>query len=535
MTKNKFSFYQDLHIASLESNQPHHSLKVHTLLQDPSQKQPSINAFLGARYSRSADSVVAIAQEVMNKGQDAAKRLEAIFYGYGHKSVGDMADLFLCLENVPMIVAMRIFNSCPTLAGQERSTRFQNFESPEFVHLPDSVKNGQLRVEYEAIIQTLMKNYRDLLEPTRRALVTHFQIDENDKSQVSALTARTFDTVRYFLPLGLHTSLGFVMSARSWSELIAYLGGSRYHLENELGSLIHELLTSPGHSGTAYVPEADGLIRHTANNYSRRESTQALLDLLNTEFTQAERISISRKLDKNLQIKLGVSATENLLRHLELLAQPLAAPHKLKLSPPQLAAVSQIIFDQHNQHHQLGNLGQSGTIAIEGLADFGVLKDLNRHRSLERFVPAWNDNLNLEEELNRDNQHCYFLCNYLHLPAPELVGLKKEFAGRLTAIYDRIRAWHLAAKNTIGADLAHEYTTYLLPHAHAAKYRFYGSFDDLQYVINLRSRNGGHIAYRSATYSWLKKLAQLDPIWTALLEKLPVVDAGSREQFVDRS
>jgi hypothetical protein len=255
--------------------------------------------------------------------------------------------------------------------------------------------------------------------------------------------------------------------------------------------------------------------------------------LLSKKFTQAEAATLSRKLEKNLQIKLGVGPTENLIRHFELLSQPLAAGHKNKLDAKTLGAISNIIFEKHNHHSQLGNVGQSGAIAIEGFADFGVLKDLNRHRSLERFVPIWNDNLNLEAELDRDDKRCFFLCDYLYLP--KLIGLRKEFEKRLAASYARIRDWHTLAKAELGADLAHEYTTYLLPHAHATRYRFYGSFDDLQYVIHLRNRNGGHIAYRSATYAWLEKLAKLDPIWTGLLKKLAPVDAGSREQFIDRS
>lgn len=530
---NKFTFHKNLHIASLETNQTHHRLKAHTLLQDPTGKQPSINAFLGARYSRSADSVVDIAKEVMNKGQDAAKRLESIFYGYGHKSVGDMADLFLCLENVPMITAMRLFNINPVLAGQERSTRFQNFEKPEFIKLPDSVKNQPLKDEYQDILMTHMKNYRDLLEPTRIALMQYFEIDEDDKKQNSALTARTFDTVRYFLPMGLQTSLGFVMSARMWSDLISQLGASKYSIENELGELVHELLTAADHNETGYIPEADGLIRHTEKNYSRRDSTQAILKVLGKEFSYDEDVHISRKLDKNLAVKMNNHQTESLLRHYQLLVHPLSENKKINLQKKRLEQISEIIFEHHNHHNQLGMVGQTGSIMIEGFADFGVLKDLNRHRSMERFVPIWNDNINLEAELDRDDDRCFFVCNYLHIP--ELIGLKKEYRKRLSATYQRIRDWHLAAKKVIGEDLAHEYTTYLLPHAHATRYRFYGSFDDLQYTIHLRSRNGGHIAYRSATYSWLKKLAKEDPIWKELLNKLPKVDPRSREQFIDRS
>lgn len=534
MPKNKFSFHKDLHIASLEAKSTYHQLKVHTLIQDTSQKQPSINAFLGARYSRSADSVVDIAKEVMNKGQDAAKRLESIFYGYGHKSVGDMADLFLCLENVPMITAMRLFNINPVLAGQERSTRFQNFEKPAYIGLPEGIGSSELRQSYDAIINGLMKSYLNLLEPTRVALAQHFEIDEDDKSQVGALTARTFDTARYFLPMGLQTSLGFVMSARSWSELISQLSASGYHLEQKLAQLIHELLTPTEEAlKTGYLPEADGLIRHTAGNPARSQSTQEILSLMSKNFAQNETVTISRKLDRNLNVKLGVDPTESLLRHYQLLAAPLSPQRKINLSKSQVEKVAEIVFTHHNHHRQLGPIGQNGSIAIEGFADFGVLKDLNRHRSLERFVPIWNDNHNLDNELERESVQCFFVCNYLHIP--KLIGLKKEYEKRLTKTYDEIKKWYQLAKQELSPEMAREYCTYLLPHAHATRYRFYGSIDDLQYTINLRSRNGGHIAYRSLVYSWLKKLAQKDVIWQSLLKQMPEVLADSREQFIDRS
>ena len=80
---NKYSFIKNLQIASIKSDSNYHNLSIHTLMQNIDQKQPSINAFLGARYSRSADSVVDIAKEIIESGTDAAKKLESIFSGYG--------------------------------------------------------------------------------------------------------------------------------------------------------------------------------------------------------------------------------------------------------------------------------------------------------------------------------------------------------------------------------------------------------------------------------------------------------------------
>ena len=115
----KLSFRKDLSIASLVSESNWNKIKVHTLLQNSERKQPSINAYLGARYSRSADSIIDIANEIVKNNTDAAERLEKIFSGYGHKSVGDMADLFVCIENIPMYVAMKLFYMTSVVSGQE--------------------------------------------------------------------------------------------------------------------------------------------------------------------------------------------------------------------------------------------------------------------------------------------------------------------------------------------------------------------------------------------------------------------------------
>ena len=379
----------------------------------------------------------------------------------------------------------------------------------------------------------LSQNYRELLKPTYEALKTHFKIDDQDKSQVSALQARTFDTVRYFLPMGLQTSLGFIMSARLWAELISNLRASKLSIENDLAELIYDLLSKNKINNQHYIPEADGLIRHTEKNQARLNSTTEILQLLTKYFKNSPSQKIKRAAEQNCQITYNKDTIHSLLRHYQLLLFPSSKDKKIALKNYTLKKLGQIIFAHHDQHHQLGNLAQSGSFAIEGWADFGILKDLNRHRSLERFVPIWTDYLDLNQELARENKDLFFLCNYLAIP--ELKKLKQQYEHRLIATYAKIKQFYLDSKDVLGENLRREYTLYLLPHAHATKYRFYGSFDDLQYTIHLRSRNGGHIAYRSLTYTWAQKLAELNPIWQALLDKLPAVKADSRKQFIDRS
>jgi thymidylate synthase ThyX len=530
----KGTYRKELQIASIRSESHWNKFKVHTLLQNPSQKQPSINAYLGARYSRSSDSITDITKEILKSNTDAAERLEKIFHGYGHKSVGDMADLFVCIENIPMFTAFKIFYLNSVIAGQERSTRYQNFQSPEFVKIPkECCKDDSIRKQYDRIMLKQMSDYRDLLKKTRVALKTAFKINEKNKEEVSAWKSRSFDVARYLLPEGLQTSMAAVMSARNWSELISYLNANDSIVDNELGFLLMNLLGESKLNIRGYIREADGLIRHTDANCSRRNSTRQVLQYLRKSVSQQKKYKNKGCENDMCKITYNSNAIENLITHYELLINPLGSKKEIEFDEQDEISIGEKIFENHNHHNLMGNIGQSGAIKIEGMATFGTLKDLNRHRSMERFIPIFHDQMDLNNELERASGDCFFLCNYLE--NKELKVLRKGYEKALIETYDMIKNWFRVAPQFMPEETAIEYTKYLLPHAHSTKYCFYGSVDDLQYTINLRTRQGGHIAYRELTYKWLELLKELDPIWTCLVKSIDKPDSKSKEQFVDRS
>lgn len=530
----KGTFRKDIQIASIESEDDWNQFKVHTLLENVNQKQPSINAYLGARYSRSSDSVIDIASEIIKNNTDAAQRLEAIFHGYGHKSVGDMAQLFVCIENIPMFTAMKIFYLNSVISGQERSTRYQNFEEPEYIKIPKEICNDKkIRQEYEDIILKQMHDYSVLLKKTKEIFKEYFNINEDIKEEKSALQARSFDCARYLLPYGVQTSMAAVMSARNWSELISYLNASNGIVDREVGKLIYSLLGDSDIEIAGYVREADGLIRHTEANYSRKNSTKEILEYLRKKVPpQKSYISQGSESD-SCTVSYNDNAVEDLFTHYELLINPLGSENELEFDDEDSEYIGEVLFKNHNQHSLIGNLGQSGSIKIEGMASLCTLKDLNRHRSFERFIPLLHDEINIDNELNRESKDCFFLCNYLGIP--EMSELKKEYEKALIGTYNMIKRWRNDSLKAMSKEYSQEYTRYLLPHAHSTKYCFYASIDDLQYTINLRSARGGHIAYRVLMYKWLESLKSNDSIWYPLLEKIEIPDPASRSQFIDRS
>ncbi|MHC1716540.1 MAG: FAD-dependent thymidylate synthase [Candidatus Dojkabacteria bacterium] len=530
----KLSYRKDLNIASLASESTWNKFKVHALLQNCDKRQPSINAYLGARYSRSSDSIVEIANEIINNNTDAAEKLEKIFSGYGHKSVGDMADLFVCMENIPIYTVMKLFYMTSVISGQERSTRFQNFENPEFVKIPREIcEDHDIRKGYERIMMKEMQDYREMLKPTREYLEKHFQINNDSQQEVAALKARTFDTVRYFLPFGLHSSSAFLMSARSWSDVMSFLCASDTVVENEIYTLLVNLLGESKLDAKGYIREAESLIRHTDANCNRKLSTKEIINYLGKEISKKQKKDIPENECVSVDVQYSPDCTETLISHYELLINPLGSLEEYEFSEEDQERIGEIISERHDHHNLLGNIGQSGAIKVSGFASLGTLKDLNRHRSLERFIPLFHDEVDLDQELDRRNDECFFLCNYLDIPS--FSKLRKEYSIRLEKTYELIKEWRVKAKESLSEELLNEFTKYMLPHAHSTKYIFYGSFDDLQYIINLRTRNGGHIAYRKLVYEWLRKLSQKDSIWRPLLKKTVEPKIDDKHQFIDRS
>ncbi|EKQ70275.1 Thymidylate synthase complementing protein [Leptolyngbyaceae cyanobacterium JSC-12] len=518
------TYNSELGIAGLTDTQS--GISVYTLLQNPGRKQPSVNAYLAARYSRSGDSIEKILSEVQTNQVDAAERLGKIFSGYGHASVAGMAHLFCCVENVPAVTAMRFFYLCPTQDGQERSSRYQNFSQGKWANrFPVSLPT-KLRVKFSALIKTQLQMYTNLITPTQEQLQRTFSISSEDTKDLSALKSRAFDTVRMLLPMGILTNFGAVQSAREWSRYIGVMGGSSDPHEKIVGDLLRALLTGTRElEELGYVPEAAELIRHSQPSSVIEDSTNKLV-------AAAEQLVKNPQINKLKLPNLAVGYTHArmaLFEHVAMLAQP---GIRLDYSAVQeLESFGKFLHLVHSQHTPMGPIAQHGAIQLRGFTDLGSLKDLNRHRSLERFIPFLDNCGSAEKELANGFMHCAYL---QALPSVR-TQLLDIYNACLTTYYKDIYAWAKEASDYLTKAELYSLVRYLLPHAHRSEYAMYGSVDDLIYTIRTRIRPGGHINYRMLVHSWLKALSDTHSWWHPLYQALEKPDPTNKAQFTDRS
>src|ERR1700724_1795631 len=121
--------------------------------------EPEVQAYAMAKYSRSALSMKESLREISS--QKAEKFLNTFYFQYGHRSIADLAHIVLAVERLSILAAIALADA-PRWAGQERSTRYQDFRkggyfTPEF-------SDDASRALYRETVDFLFAEYETLSE-----------------------------------------------------------------------------------------------------------------------------------------------------------------------------------------------------------------------------------------------------------------------------------------------------------------------------------------------------------------------------------
>jgi thymidylate synthase ThyX len=152
-------------------------------------------ATAAALYSRSTGSIVDVLEKVYTKRK---RIIDTYYIGYGHASIGDMVDLKLFIEGVPIWFAFMIEHHS-RFRGQESSTRYIDFSQQEKPY--DSDVDVELFNESLALYKAATdKIYKQIVENNP---------SEDSPSALNAIKARTFDICRGMLPIACVTNVAW--------------------------------------------------------------------------------------------------------------------------------------------------------------------------------------------------------------------------------------------------------------------------------------------------------------------------------------
>lgn len=535
----------DLVIVSVTDSRTGYTVR--TALPQSGKQTASIMAFAGARFSRSALSAEELFQEIRQAGSNANEKLANIFRNYGHSSVADMAQLFAYIEQIPDHYSTIFFNETSVGGGQQRSTRYQDFGKSIPLGL-DSIGISQEVKDYSKINDALLDlqqyaldKYQYWQSELTTQYIKAYGIDSTNKSETGALTARVFDSTRYFLPSGLmnKTSLAYITSAREWARLISVFKASYEKELIYLGEQL-EVLFAPEESYAKeihYTAEAPDLIRHTEADMITRNNLSELQRYVINELQIENSLDLSTSIRyHSLEVELldmQLSAGEKiLLQHIITLYPNAGIASILQwiktLTTDQERTLSQILFKDFNHHKQMGNLFRVNTHSFVLTSSNSELRDLNRHRAWGRYIPA----------LNTQNYEAVLYSGYtlpLYLTDnPALSLTREEFEKDMQGYYVKLQDFIALTREY---DWFPQYLwTQLLPFGHIFMSIFHASPKEISYMTQLRVRPGGHINYRYLAYELARLGANSDTLLSALIPShLTQPDPVSREEFIDRS
>ena len=174
---------------------------------------PEVQAYGMAKYSRSALSMRESLAEIND--QKAEKFLNTFYFQYGHRSIADLAHIAFAIEKLSILAATIAVDE-PRWDGQERSTRYQDFQKSGY-YVPDFGDDAAARTVYRDTLDHLFSEYRQLSDEMFGYLreLTPKPEEMKQDSYERTLRARAFDLSRYLLPLATNTSLGQIVSART--------------------------------------------------------------------------------------------------------------------------------------------------------------------------------------------------------------------------------------------------------------------------------------------------------------------------------
>ena len=220
-------------------------------------------ATAGALYSRSTGSIVGVLDSVTTKRK---RIIEQYYVGYGHESIGDMVDVKLFIEGIPIWFAFMLEHHS-RFRGQESSTRYVDFSNqPEPYDL--SVDKDLFKENLELYKNATEKVYDNMCNKYLEEHTTLTELDLSDSIK-RAMKARTFDICRGLLPVSCLTN-------------VAWFGDI-----NSIRKHLHFMLTSPVFAemrGRQYIKN------HTTGDFyysCGKELIVNLWEVLNLQFPEA--------------------------------------------------------------------------------------------------------------------------------------------------------------------------------------------------------------------------------------------------------
>ena len=514
---------------------------------------PEVQAYGMAKYSRSALSMRESLAEINN--QKAEKFLNTFYFQYGHRSIADLAHVAFAIERLSILAATVAVDE-PRWDGQERSTRYQDFQSSGY-YVPDFGDDAAARSLYRETIDHLFSEYRHFSAQMFDYLRdrTPQPAEMKQEAYERTLRARAFDLSRYFLPLAANTSLGQIVSARTLENQVSRLLSHTHAEVRRLGELLRKAAQEPAYDVShAKAKELlDALVKalpdsefKVATALKEAPAVEDLRDFLLRPVRVAPTLmkyADPNQYDIETRRDLKAAATE-LLAPLPIADAPMV--DLLDDDPLEIELATTLLY-QHSHHSYrqirdavstlpesrraeiidlgLRHRGRHDEVArpfyagqrfrFDILMDIGGFRDMHRHRRCVQIVQDYTTAHGYEMPVEMND-----------------AGL----ARRYQSVMERARetAAQLASRPVSASGQPTEteaQSQYLIPLAFRKRTLFKMDFAEALYISELRTGAAGHFSYRNVAFAMYEAVAQRYP---ALAKYFRVTDVREPVDLLKR-
>lgn len=415
---------------------------------------------------------------------------DRILDGYGDDSIGELGGAHLALENISMIAA-NIVEDC-RIGGSplEKSTRYIYFDQKvggEYLYFREPIlMTSAFRDLYINTCNHLFETYSALIPPLTELMEKKFP-KEHDVSKVAytaALRARVLDCLRGLLPASALTNMGMYGNGRFFESLIQKLNCHSLAEMQDVGRKSYQELSKVIPS---FIRRGDPAHKYQKTYSQFREQMNNDLKLL------ADRHISSLPKMHNAGVRLinyDLDSPYKVAASL-LFEQCDAGLHELQeyCRTLQEEELNRILDSGSNfresRRHKSPRALEHATFTFEIVADYGVFRDLHRHRMLTQ-----------ERQL--------LTCDFGYYIPPDILDSEMEKQYR--------DAMDVAKKayDSIAGELPEE-AQYIVPMAYNIHWYYHVNLRALQWLCELRSSPAGHPNYRFIAQELAKQVIKVFP------------------------
>jgi Predicted alternative thymidylate synthase len=308
--------------------------------------------------------------------------------GYGDDSVAELGGAHLALENISVLATKSIEEHRIGLSPLEKSSRYVYFDKKvdgryQF-YTPKKISSSKYATLYEKVNNLLFDTYSKIVHEIQPLLMEIYPGDKNDVAYKFSIRAKACDISRYLLPLSAKTNLGIFGNGRAFEYLLINLYVDPLEEVVDLAKKINEELRKVI---PAFIKRASNERGLKYQDYlkKREEKVKKVLEKIisqqtKSSFTKKDSVKIVDHEKNGLEKVLSAIIFEKSNLDYQTIYEKVK---KMSLKKKE-EIFKAYVFGRENRHHKVGRALENVYFTFEVMADFGVYKDLMRHRILTR-------------------------------------------------------------------------------------------------------------------------------------------------------